>query len=171
VRTFGLFLLLCLASCSPATPGDNPRDRKGAEGALTWRAVSDADGQAAFLSRPGAAPDLVLWCRNNGLLTLRAHIFVAPEAQPNLILVTDGGILKFENVRRQGGVRAGDRKLVEGAVSVEDTWLQVTLSQAANLKVTSGDETFEAKNADPTNILPAFSMACAAANTKTKGKS
>jgi hypothetical protein len=162
MRIWGLMALSGLiAACSPAGSDQDPRDRKGQEGALTWRAVAQADGQAAFLSRPGAAPDLVLWCNDSGLLTLRAHVFENPQATPDLKLQTDGGLIAFANVRRQGGVRETDRKLVEGNVALSDGKLPDILRGAANLTVTSGSADFTAKDTDPSNILPAFTQACA----------
>jgi hypothetical protein len=162
---------MLLVGCSPAGSSDNPRDRKGEAGALTWRSVIDETGQAAFLSRPGSAPDLVLWCGANRVLTLRAHVFEAPSAMPDLSMRTNGGIISFENVRRQGGVRAGDRKLVEGTVSLSDPKLGPILLAASDLTVMSGGATFQAKNADPANILPAFNSACAALQSNAKEKS
>jgi hypothetical protein len=149
-----------LGACSPASNDQNPRDRKGAQGALTWRIVAQADGQAAFLSRPGAAPDLVLWCKDNGLLTLRAHVFEDPKPQPDLTLTTDGATAAFQNVRRQGGVRDGDRKLVEGTIPSSDGKLSLLLSGATNLTVKSGGVEFSARNTDPNTVLPAFTQAC-----------
>jgi hypothetical protein len=164
------FIMLALCACSPAGSGDNPRDRKGETGALTWRVVAQPDGQAAFLSRPGAAPDLVLWCKDNGLMTLRAHVFENPAAQPDLVMNTDGGSITFQNVRRQGGVRAGDRKLVEGSVITADGKFPEALRGAVNLQVSSGGVTYNAKDADPTGVLPAFAAACTHNNTSEKAK-
>jgi hypothetical protein len=157
---FPLAVLLALCACSPAGSGDNPRDRKGADGKLTWRVVAQADGQAAFLSRPGAAPDLVLWCRDTGQMTLRAHVFENPAAQPDLIMNTTGATIVFQNVRRQGGVRAGDRELVEGSVITSDGKLPLALLGAGTLQVTSGSEDYSAKDTDPNGVLPAFTAAC-----------
>jgi hypothetical protein len=163
VRIWGCIALIGLVvACSPASNDQDPRDRLGQEGALTWRAVAQADGQAAFLSRPGAAPDLVLWCNDTGLLTLRAHVFENPKAKPDLNMQTDGGMIAFANVRRQGGVRETDRKLVEGNVTMSDLKLPAVLRGAANLTVSSGGVDFTAKGSDPSNILPAFTDACTA---------
>jgi hypothetical protein len=159
-----------LTACSPSATSDDPRNRQGVAGDVTWRVVQDGDGQAAFLSRPGAAPDLVLWCRANGLLTLRAHIFEDPAPQPDLIMSTPGGTIAFDNVRRQGGVRAGDRKLVEGVVTLSDAKLPAILSGAADITVTSGADSYKAKNSDPNNALSAFSAACVAASSNEKEK-
>jgi hypothetical protein len=155
-----LLLLAAIAACTPAGSRDNPRDRKSEAGALTWRLVAQDGGQAAFLSRPGAAPDIVLWCKDAGQLTLRAHIFENPTGQPDLTMATQGGIIAFQNVRRQGGVRAGDRKLVEGSVITSDGKLPAVLAAAANLTVTSGGVDYRATDTDPTGILPAFTTAC-----------
>jgi hypothetical protein len=161
---------ILLSACSPAANDQNPRDRKGADGAMTWRIVAQADGQAAFLSRPGAAPDLVLWCNDGGLLTLRAHVFDDPKPQPDLILTTDGATAAFQNVRRQGGVRAGDRKLVEGTLPTHDSKLPLLLQGAGNVSVTSGGVEFSARNTDPKGVLPAFTQACAAQSPNQKAK-
>jgi hypothetical protein len=165
-----LGLSALLAACSPASNGQNPRDRQGAEGALTWRLVTQTDGQAAFLSRPGAAPDLVLWCNNSGLMTLRAHVFKDPKPQPDLFLSTAGGAATFQNVRRQGGVRAGDRKLVEGTVPSGDGKLALLLLGADSLTVTSGGVEFRARNADPNSVLPIFTQACTGKAPNQKAK-
>jgi hypothetical protein len=170
-RIFIILALATLSACTPAGSRDNPRDRTGADGALTWRVVAQADGQAAFLSRPGAAPDLVLWCRDTGQMTLRAHVFEDPAAQPDLIMKTDGGMIAFTNVRRQGGVRAGDRKLVEGSVIATDGKLPAVLNGATTLTVTSGGVDYSAKQTDPTGILPAFTAACTGTTQPTKAKS
>ena len=162
--------LVVIGACSPAGIGDDPRNRKGVDGELSWRVVNDGDGQAAFLSRPGAAPDLVLWCRERGILTLRAHVFENPGSQPDLNLTTPGGTIALNNVRRQGGVRAGDRKLVEGAVAFNDLQVAPILKQAGNLSVTSGGIVFEARNTDPTNILPSFAAACLSSSAYPKAK-
>jgi hypothetical protein len=159
-----LFIALAmLVACSPEGQSDNPRDRAGQDGALSWRVVSGEEGQAAFLSKPGAAPDIVLWCRNNGLMTLRAHIFEAPSPQPDLSLATSGGKLVFSSVRRQGGVRAGDRKLVEGSVALSSPNLSAVLLAAANVTITSDRASFQALNADPNAVLPDFVAGCVAA--------
>jgi hypothetical protein len=168
---FPFVIMLALCACSPSGSRDDPRDRTGADGALTWRVVAQADGQAAFLSRPGAAPDLVLWCRNTGQMTLRAHVFENPVAQPDLIMKTQGGSIAFTNVRRQGGVRAGDRKLVEGSVMLTDANLPAVLNGAGNLTVTSGGVVYSATQADPTGILPPFTAACTGNTQPTKAKS
>jgi hypothetical protein len=170
-RTLIILALAALSACTPAGSRDDPRDRTGAAGVLTWRLVAQDGGQAAFLSRPGAAPDLVLWCRDTGMLTLRAHIFEAPSAQPDLLMTTKGGSIAFTNVRRQGGVRAGDRKLVEGSVMLTDATLPAVLNGAGNLTVTSGGMVYSAKQADPTGILPPFSAACTGNTQPTKARS
>jgi hypothetical protein len=167
---FPLAVFLALSACSPAGSGDNPRDRKGEDGKLTWRVVAQTDGQAAFLARPGAAPDLVLWCRDTGQMTLRAHVFENPAAQPNLIMKTAGATIVFQNVRRQGGVRAGDRKLVEGNVITADGKLSAALLSAATLQVSSGSEEFSAKDTDPSGVLPAFTAACTNRTPSEKAK-
>jgi hypothetical protein len=169
-QSLSLFIILVMCACSPAGSGGNPRDRTGEVGALTWRVVVQPEGQAAFLSRPGAAPDLVLWCKDNGMMTLRAHVFDNPAAQPDLVMTTDGGSITFQNVRRQGGVRAGDRKLVEGSVITADGKLPEALRGAVNLQVSSGGVTYNAKEADPTGVLPAFAAACTHHNTSEKAK-
>ena len=168
MRHLILGVLVLLSACSPAGIGNNPRDRKGADGKLSWRVVDQDGGQAAFLSRPGAAPDLVLWCRNTGSMTLRAHIFEEPSAQPDLIMSTDGGVIAFTSVRRQGGVRAGDRQLVEGSIILTDAAVPAILSGAVNIKVTSGGVDYRASDTDPMGVLPAFTAACLNANTLAK---
>ncbi len=160
---FLVMLALALAACSPAGSDQNPRDRKGSEGALTWRVVSQADGQAAFLSRPGAAPDVVLWCRDGQRLVLRAHIFENPVPSPDLRLTTKTGSVTLTEVRRQGGVRAGDRKLVEGAALLSDAKVQAALMAASDFTLQSGNETYQVQNGDPSGVLPSFMARCAQA--------
>jgi hypothetical protein len=152
---------LLATACSPAETGDNPRDRKGGGGQAAWYVVAQDEGHAAFLAKPGTAPDLVLWCRNDGFMTLRAHVFDAPSANPNLTMTTSGGTLAFTQVRRQGGVRAGDRKLVEGRVALTDPSVAAIVQGAAKVTVTSGSETFAVQDADPNTQLPPFAQACA----------
>lgn len=172
MKTFVLLLALAmLVACSPASQTDNPRARKGQDGALSWRVVSGEDGQAAFLSKPGAAPDIVLWCRTNGLVTLRAHIFEAPKPQPNLSLATSGGSLIFNSVRRQGGVREGDRQLVEGSIASSNPNLSAVLLGAANVTITSSGASFQAQNADPDAVLPDFVADCVGASGAQKATS
>ena len=156
-------LALTSVACSPAGSDQNPRDRQGNEGALTWRAVSQSDGQAAFLSRPGAAPDVVLWCRDGEHVVLRAHVFEAPSPQPDLRLTTSTGTVVFTSVRRQGGVRDGDRKLVEGTTSLADPKVQAVLVSANQFALQSGEDKYEVDNADPAGILASFVGICSGA--------
>jgi hypothetical protein len=158
-----IVLALALAACSAQGSDQNPRDRKGADGVLTWRAVTQADGQAAFLSRPGAAPDVVLWCRDGARVVIRAHVFADPSPQPDLRLTTKGGLLNFENVRRQGGIRDGDRQLVEGGISLTDLKVQAVLIAADAFVLQSGADTYDVKNADPTGVLAGFIATCSQA--------
>jgi hypothetical protein len=56
-------------------------------------------------------------------------------------------------------------------VSLSDPKLGPILLAASDLTVMSGGATFQAKNADPANILPAFNSACAALQSNAKEKS
>ena len=161
MKRLALCLLVCaLGSCDPGDTDQNPRDRIGSEGPLSWRLVEQKAGAAAFLSRPGAAPDLVLWCDDQQLITLRAHVFPAPEAQPTLVLTTKAGRIAFQEVRRQGGVRAGDRKLVEGKIGLAEIGVAETILAASDFTLTSGDVDYRAQPVDRDQILPAFVAAC-----------
>lgn len=164
MRQVFLALGLCaLGACLPQANKQNPRDRLGAaDGVVTWRAVAQADGHAAFLSRPGAAPDLVLWCRTRDEITLRAHVFITSRPNPDLKLDTKAGTMVFANVRRQGGVRVGDRILVEGTAPLNDPKAGPVLTAAGQLALTSGTETYRAAAADPNAILSRFVASCAA---------
>jgi hypothetical protein len=155
-----MLLALATAACSPQGRDQNPRDRQGSDGASTWRVVNQSDGQAAFLSRPGAAPDLVLWCRDDQKIVLRAHVFENPAPQPDLRLTTKGGVMVFADVRRQGGVREGDRKLVEGTGLLTDPKVQPVVMAADQLALQSGAETFDVTAADPNKVLPEFVAKC-----------
>jgi hypothetical protein len=156
-----------LVGCSPQSTQQNPRDAKGSLGdAVTWRVVAQGDGHAAFLSRPGAAPDLVFWCRDSREITLRAHVFQVPSSTPNLQLQTEGGTMVFTNVRRQGGVRKGDRILVEGAADTQEVKITPLLEAAGQLTLTSGAETYRADGADPNGVMSTFVAACKSLNTK-----
>jgi hypothetical protein len=159
-RLVCLFVLVALGACDPADPDQNPRDRVGTGGPLSWRLVLQKEGAAAFLSRPGAAPDLVLWCDDNGQVTLRAHVFANPSPKPDLVLKTSGGQIGFEQVRRQGGVRASDRKLVEGQIGLDHAGVAETLLAASDLTLTSGGVDFQGVPGDPDKVLPAFVTAC-----------
>ncbi len=163
-------LLLVAVACSPQGSAQNPRDRQAGEGALTWRVVRQSDGQAAFLSRPGAAPDVVLWCRGGENLILRAHVFENPTQTPDLQLRTKGGNLIFADVRRQGGVRAGDRKLVEGTTTLRDPKVQAVLVVAGQFALQSGVDKYEVDNADPAGILSEFVTKCSSASPKAQTK-
>jgi hypothetical protein len=159
-RLIGLILFAGLSACDPADNDQNPRDRVGSGGPLSWRLVEQSKGAAAFLSRPGAAPDLVLWCDGKGQITLRAHVFADPKPKPDLVLTTSGGQIGFEHVRRQGGVRASDRKLVEGQISLDRAGVFATILGASDLTLTSGGIDYKAVPADPDQVLPAFVTAC-----------
>jgi hypothetical protein len=165
--TFAIVFALLAAACSPSDRDQNPRDRKGVEGALTWRAVTQADGDAAFLSRPSAAPDVVLWCRDGSKIVLRAHVFENPALTPDLRMTTAGGVIVFENVRRQGGVRAGDRTLVEGAAPLADPKVRAILAGAAQFDLQTGDDKYTVQDADPNSILPSFIASCSQTNAPT----
>ena len=154
-------LMMSLAACSPQGDQQNPRDRQGVDGALTWRLVSQSDSQAAFLSRPGAAPDIVLWCRDGAKIVLRAHIFDTPAPRPDLQITTTGGVLVLTDVRRQGGVRAGDRQLVEGSGAISDPRVRAVLIAADNFVLKSGADTYQVESADPAGILEGFITSCA----------
>jgi hypothetical protein len=160
-RAISVLALVCLCACTPAGSDDNPRDRKGNAGALTWRSVSQTDGQAAFLSRPGAAPDIVIWCRMGSRPKLRAHIFEHPSPQPNMTMTSRAGTFSFVEVRRQGGVRKGDRTLVEGDIAIDDTKALAVLKAANQFVLQSGDETYDVKDTDPDNILSGVIEKCA----------
>lgn len=153
-------LVIALGACDPGDKDQNPRDRVGSDGPLSWRLVEQKSGAAAFLSRPGAAPDLVLWCDDQQRITLRAHVFPAPSAQPNLVLTTKAGRIAFQEVRRQGGVRAGDRKLVEGKIGLVEKGVAETILAASDFTLTSGDVDYRAQPVDRDQILPAFVTAC-----------
>lgn len=161
MRLFTISLMLLTAgACSPQGSDQNPRNRQRNEGALTWRAVTQTDGQAAFLSRPGAAPDIVLWCRDGENLVLRAHIFESPAQRPNLSIKTKGGSVVFTDVRRQGGVRDGDRKLVEGTTSLAGPKVYAVLIAANQFALQSGEDIYQVDNADPAGILTGFVARC-----------
>jgi hypothetical protein len=152
-----------ITACSPQGNQQDPRDANSAsQGAVMWRVVAQNGGHAAFLSRPGSAPDLVIWCRNKDEITLRAHVFKAPDADPDLRLDTAGGSMVFTNVRRQGGVRAGDRMLVEGTGALHDPKIAPVLEAADQLALKSGRETYHAQNADPNKVMAGFVAACKA---------
>jgi hypothetical protein len=160
-RAYLIFAFGFLSACSPQGSKQDPRDRKSdMEGAVTWRVVTQSDGLAAFLARPGNAPDLVLWCRNKDEITLRAHVFEAPNANPDLQLDTRGGSMVFTNVRRQGGVRAGDRVLVEGTGALQDPKIAPLLQGADQLALKSGQEIYRAENADKDKVMLGFVAAC-----------
>lgn len=161
MKRLALCLLACaVGACDPGDQDQNPRDRVGSDGPLSWRLVEQKSGAAAFLSRPGAAPDLVLWCDDQQRITLRAHVFPAPSAQPNLVLTTKAGRIAFQEVRRQGGVRAGDRKLVEGKIGLVEKGVAETILAASDFTLTSGDVDYRAQPVDRDQILPAFVTAC-----------
>jgi hypothetical protein len=162
-RAISSVALALVCGCSPSGGQNDPRDRAGANtGPVAWRVVAQGDGHAAFLSRPGTAPDIVLWCRNRDEITLRAHVFDMPAANPDLKLEAGGGNLIFPQVRRQGGVRSGDRILVEGTAPMNDAKVAALLSATNSLVLSSGAETFRAVNADPANVMPDFVVACQA---------
>jgi hypothetical protein len=157
-----LSALLLTGACTQAAAPGNPRDRVGADAPPTWRIVAEGGAQAAFLSRPGAAPDLVLWCRGDGRITLRAHVFERPEGAPTLIWDSPQGPVAFEAVRAQGGMREADRKLVEGSVAVTPGTLARLVAAKDSVLVRSGADSWQALQADPDQVMEGFTRACAA---------
>lgn len=165
-----VLLALAAGSCGPGAGGGagdsrdagDPRDRAGREGPSRWGVIARPDGTAAaFLARPGAAPDLVLWCRGDGSATLRAHVFEEPAASPDLILDSPQGPVTFSAVRAQGGLRTGSSTLVEGAVdlTVADTRARLAAATAA-VTVRSGGTVWQAPAADPDAVMQAFVAGC-----------
>jgi hypothetical protein len=172
MRGLGLCALAlgCAAGCTPeATPGD-PRARTGSEGPATWRLVAEGAGRAAFLSRPGAAPDLVLWCRGDATLTARAHGPARPDAPADLALITAAGTVRFTNVRRQGGLNDPARALTEGMVRL-DPGVIATLggAQTGKLTIVREGNTSLYPDADPDQVLEGFLAACLAGPDTKKG--
>jgi hypothetical protein len=151
---------LVLVACGPGEAQD-PRDRKGGDGPATWRLVDEAGRAAAFLSRPGAAPDLVVWCKGDGRVTLRAHVFETDAAATDLSLTTPGGALAFANVRRQGALRGDRPALIEGSADATRAAAQAVLAQAGQVSVASGGERFDFAGADPDGLLAGFAKGCA----------
>jgi hypothetical protein len=154
----GILVVLC--ACGPSTDTKDPRARQGSGGALAWRHLSQIDGQAAFLARPGRAPDLVLWCRDRQSLTLRAHGFKNVSARPDLQLTSAAGVVLFEDVRAQGGVRVNDRKLVEGRLALSPTHRAIVGKASAGLTLQSGTEIYRAHTPDSATALEQFLSAC-----------
>lgn len=160
-RSLALVALVTLSACTPAGSRDDPRDRKGdVAAAPVWGVVRQTDGIAAFLARPGSAPDLVLWCRNNAEMTLRAHVFQSPPEEAGLFMVTPLARDIFLSVRQQGGVRKGDRTLVEGVGRLPDPNFQTMIAGADKVELRSGTETYRADKADPNKVMPGFVSAC-----------
>jgi hypothetical protein len=161
---FGFVIaLLCVAACTPASEDGNPRNRAGdVDADATWGVVRQGDGLAAFLSRPGAAPDVVFWCRDNNEMIARVHVFQAPTNTPDLSLTTGSGGLVFTKVRRQGGVREGDRVLVEGFADLKDPKINAVIAGSDQVTLRSGTETYEAKGADVDKVMAGFIASCQA---------
>ncbi|GIU67379.1 hypothetical protein [Candidatus Phycosocius spiralis] len=152
--------LAALGACDLGDAYQDPRDRGRSGGTLSWRLVEQQGGAAVFLARPGAAPDLVLWCDGNGEVTLRAHVFANPKPNPDLILKTSGGQIRFEQVRRQGGMRASDRKLVEGQIGLDRSGVAATILAASDLTLMSGEVVYQSVSGHSANVLPVFMKAC-----------
>lgn len=152
----------CGNTAAGGTPG-NPRDRTGAQAPPTWRIVAEGSAQAAFLARPGAAPDLVLWCRGDGRITLRAHVFDSPGATPDLVWDSPAGPVTFEAVRAQGGMRADDRKLVEGSTAATADTAARLAAARDGVAVRSGPVVWRAEGADPGAVMDGFTRRCAGA--------
>ncbi|MEN9855533.1 MAG: hypothetical protein RLZZ157_659 [Pseudomonadota bacterium] len=155
--------MLALAACGQGNAVQDPRARAGQGGDLAWRVLAQSDGQAAFLARPGAAPDVVLWCRGGKSLTLRAHVFQRTGGQPNLRLVSSAGTAELENVRAQGGVRAGDRQLVEGRLSLTPNNRNILAKASTAMTLTSGQQTYSTQTPTTPDALPQFLRACVSA--------
>lgn len=156
-----------VAGCQPggtgaAGDGSDPRNRTGSEGPSRWGVIARPDGTAAaFLARPGAAPDLVLWCRGDGTATLRAHVFTDPAPAPDLVLDSPSGPVTFTGVRAQGGLRAGSSTLVEGAVDLKAGDARARLAAATgDVTVRSGGVVWQAPAADPAAVMEAFVAGC-----------
>lgn len=163
MRKISVAAFLAISACSPSGSDGNPRDRIGdANAAAKWGVVQQGDGLAAFLARPGTAPDLVFWCRDGTEMVARAHVFKAPSQTPDLSLTTATGGILFEKVRRQGGVREGDRTLVEGFTTLQDPKINTVLSGANSVTLRSGAETYIANNADVDGVMTGFAAQCQA---------
>lgn len=163
MRALAAVLVLALAGCEAPGGPDDPRDRVGGDGPPTWRLVAQGAEQAAFLSRPGAAPDLVLWCRGDGVIRLRAHVFDRPGPAPGLVLVGPGGQIVFEGVRAQGAIRDGGRTLVEGAAPATPEAIAILTAGASAPSVSAGPASpvWTTQEADPDAIIPGFAQGCA----------
>jgi hypothetical protein len=160
--TLALAMLLALPGCGTAANDDgDPRNRTGGEGPATWRVVRETGRAAAFLARPGAAPDLVVWC-GQGALTLRAHVFKGEDLAADLSLTTPGGRIGFANVRRQGAVRDGRPGLVEGVGAIDPGTATLALAAAGDTRVAWGGEAYAVTGADPGGVMAGFASLCAA---------
>lgn len=156
-------LAVLLGACSPAGDPANPRDRAGSEGPSTWRLVAGGEGQAAFLSKPGAAPDIVLWCRGDGAMTVRVHVFKRDRAVTTLALSGKDGekSLELGEARIQGAVRDDGAMLAEVSVSLDQPKADRIGQLLANVRLSPGDgEAWEAPKADPDRVLAGFLKAC-----------
>jgi hypothetical protein len=162
-------LVLLLSACSQANDPANPRDRAGSEGPSTWRLVAGGEGQAAFLSKPGAAPDIVLWCRGDGAMTVRAHVFKRDMAVTTLALVGKDGekSLELGQARIQGAVRDDGAMLAEVSLSLDQQKAERMNQLLANVRLSPGaGEAWQAPKADPERVLAGFLKACVGADSQ-----
>jgi hypothetical protein len=165
VRSGAVILLAVLgAACSPASGPADPRARAGADGPTTWRLVSGAEGQAAFLSRPGAAPDIVLWCRGDGQLTVRVHVFKRDQAVTELALLDKSGAVgtNLGPARIQGAVRDDGAMLAEASTRVAASELATLAGYLTTMRLSGGgpDLVWRASKTDPSGVLEPFLKTC-----------
>jgi hypothetical protein len=159
-------LAVFLGACSQAEDPANPRDRAGSDGPSTWRLVAGGEGQAAFLSKPGAAPDIVLWCRGDGAMTVRVHVFKRDRAVTTLALSGKDGekSLELGEARIQGAVRDDGAMLAEVSLNLDQPKADRIGQLLANVRLSPGaGEVWEAPKADPDRVLAGFLKACVGA--------
>jgi hypothetical protein len=172
-----LGLILCgialTVACTPETP-DDPRARTGLEGPTTWRLVAGGEGQAAFLSRPGAAPDIVLWCRGDNSLTVRAHVFKRAQAVRELTLLDKAGNpgMALGNARIQGAVRDDGAMLAETNLTIDATKVSALVGYLSTVRLSGGkpDVMWQADKTDPQTVLEPFLKSCLVPTTKSEAK-
>jgi hypothetical protein len=166
-----VLLAALVGACSPASDPANPRDRAGGDGPTTWRLVAGGEGQAAFLSRPGAAPDIVLWCRGDGRLTVRAHVFKRDQPVTRLALLDKTGAVGADlgPARIQGAVRDDGAMLAEASTLLSADRITALTAFLATVRLSGGaaDLVWRADKADPQVIIEPFLQTCLLATTKT----
>jgi hypothetical protein len=107
---------------------------------------------------------VVLWCRGDGQLTVRVHVFKRDQNITSLALLDKAGAIgtNLGPARIQGAVRDDGAMLAEAAIRLEADKLETLAGQLATVRLSGGgpDLVWRASKTDPTGVLQPFLKAC-----------